>query len=272
MKKNSKKTYDLIFSIGQACSCTEALRAFGLQKFSYPFDWLYGTDFTGRVNILTSNFEHFLDIEDLKHIGERTSPQPCYLYENTKTNLVFNHDFPLNIPLSESYQKAKSKYERRIKRLLNLISKAKKVLIVYMELPGKADTIEDDTIFLEAHKKISQAFKTTEFDILYLADSSNLQADEIQIKEINENITKLVLDYKNKSTSAPENSADMNILEKVFSDYQLKNFFNRKKVVEIKKLKKGLGIYLFKNIFNIMRIRCILFGCRIDFCIGKVRD
>ena len=56
-----KKKYDLIFSMGAACSCSSALRSAELQVASYPFDWLFGSDFCNRANIVVNDFERFLD-------------------------------------------------------------------------------------------------------------------------------------------------------------------------------------------------------------------
>ena len=52
--------YDLIFGIGEACSCTQILRKSLLQNCSYPLDWLYGLDFSKRVDILVSEFSDFI--------------------------------------------------------------------------------------------------------------------------------------------------------------------------------------------------------------------
>ena len=65
MKKEDKKLqvcqYDLIFSLGSACSCTETLRANKLQYYSYPFDWLYGNNFKGRIDIFLNDFQRYID-------------------------------------------------------------------------------------------------------------------------------------------------------------------------------------------------------------------
>ena len=34
------KRYDICFGIGEACVCSQVLRKAGLQKLSYPFDWV----------------------------------------------------------------------------------------------------------------------------------------------------------------------------------------------------------------------------------------
>ena len=40
--------YDLIFSMGEACSCSEAIRRLNYQDFSYPFDWVANLTFLER--------------------------------------------------------------------------------------------------------------------------------------------------------------------------------------------------------------------------------
>ena len=81
-----KKKYDLVFGIGAACSCSQMLRKTGLQFSSYPFDWLYGTDFSGRVDILTNDFKDFVNKEDLTFIDATNGDKdnPCDVYNNVK--------------------------------------------------------------------------------------------------------------------------------------------------------------------------------------------
>ena len=53
----SVKKYDFVFSIGEACSCTQVLRQQGLQNASYPFDWLFGSTLVKRCEILANEFK-----------------------------------------------------------------------------------------------------------------------------------------------------------------------------------------------------------------------
>ena len=129
-----KKKYDLIFGIGAACSCTQALRKSKLQLASYPLDWLFGSDFIGRVDFLISEFKGFIEKSDLAFSFSNRSSS-CDAYANKRTGIVFNHDFPGGVPLEESYPVVRAKYDRRIARLLNNIQRAKSVLVVYMETP-----------------------------------------------------------------------------------------------------------------------------------------
>lgn len=276
MQNTKKKTYDLIFSIGDACSCTAALRNSNLQNFSYPFDWLYGCEFIERINLLTSEFEHFINIEDLEYIESRVSPNHYDIYRNKKNGLVFNHDFPLNIPLSESYENVKFKYERRINRLLEHIFQAKKVLVVYIKTPEEGNIINDKSILTEALQKLSETFENTEFYILTLTNDSDMKLSDIKIESTYRNITNLTLNYKSQNKEDEEYMTNIEALKSVFSNYKLSKLLKPKTKIsnflEIKKLKRGFGIYLFKKMFSLFRIKLILFGCQFDFCVGKIRD
>lgn len=125
----------MVISLGQACSCATTLIQCNLRRAAYPFDWLYGSDLNGRVNFVVNDFENFLEKEDLKHTGDRESPMPCKIFKNTRSNIVFNHDFPLSMTLDESFPSVKEKYNRRINRLYANIKQTEKVLFVYIEVP-----------------------------------------------------------------------------------------------------------------------------------------
>ena len=270
-----KKTYDLIFSIGEACSCTATLRKSKLQNFSYPFDWLYGCDFIERINLLTSNFKDFINMEDLEYIDSRISPNPFDIYQNKINGLVFNHDFQLGVPLSESYNEIQSKYERRINRLLGHIALAKKVLVVYIKTPEDENMIKDKSMLTEALQKLRETFENTEFDILTLTNDSSMKLGDIRVEKNHPNITNLTLNYKSQNKKDEEHIVNIKVLEKVFSNFKLNKLLKPKikisNFIEVKKLKRGFGIYLFKRIFNLISLKLSIFGCKFDFCIGKIR-
>ena len=108
MVKTNK--YDVVFSLGEACLCATILKNLGLRHFSSPFDWLYGSDFQRRVDLLCNDFIGFLNKEDLKLIGKRENPEPCDVYYNQSTDITLNHDFPINGNLDVSFPKVKVKY------------------------------------------------------------------------------------------------------------------------------------------------------------------
>ena len=101
----SAKKYDLIFSLGAACLCSSTLRKKNLQFYSYPLDWVFGGDFTFRVDLLVSDFADYINKEDLVFTGKQNEAKNnlCDIYFNKRTNMGFNHDFPVGIPFEEAF-------------------------------------------------------------------------------------------------------------------------------------------------------------------------
>ncbi len=55
------KTYDLAFSLGAACSCSQTLRAAGMRYAPIPFDWLCHAPFINRIDAMAADFAHGMD-------------------------------------------------------------------------------------------------------------------------------------------------------------------------------------------------------------------
>lgn len=72
MKKIKK--YDFIFSLGAACSGSYALRKRNFQIYSLPFDWLMGSDFLSRINLIKNHFSNWFNIEDFELVDKRFPP------------------------------------------------------------------------------------------------------------------------------------------------------------------------------------------------------
>ncbi len=212
--------FDLVVSLGAACSCTDTLRMSGLQRFSYPFDWLFGSDFEGRVNLVCNDFNHFIEKDDLIVEGTRQSPMPCTIYRNTKNGLVFNHDFPLNSSLDDAYVSVSEQYRRRIFRLLSQIEQSERVLFVYIETPNCNDKLENNDIILKAQKKLSEKFQGTEIYILYISNK-----ERKNIINLSENSLKCDWSYTNPSKDLPPYMPDYESLKKLFQTVSLSNRF-----------------------------------------------
>ena len=191
----NKKSYDLIFSIGEACSCTQSLRDSKLQVFSYPLDWLFGSNFEGRMSILLNDFERFIDKDDLKY-SFYTPSIKCDAYENTFNGIVFNHDFLKRVEFNEMYKQVKAKYDRRIARLLSQIRRAKSILIVYLETPNCVNKLTDDDIITEQLHKIKEKYPNKIINILYFTNDKDMNSMEYKEKFIADDIVKVVANYK----------------------------------------------------------------------------
>ena len=192
-----KKKYDFVFSLSEACSSTQALRDANLQNRSYPFDWLYGSDFKGRINILLSEFNRFIDIDDLvdENINNGDLNNLCHIYSNKYNGIVFNHDFPENESLNTSYNKVLEKFQRRINRLFNNINCSKKILFVYIETPNiKIKTSNED--ILESMKKIKNKYPDKEIDLLIFSNDKLIKKNKYILEKLSENITKVRANYK----------------------------------------------------------------------------
>jgi hypothetical protein len=218
-----KKKYDFVFSIGEACSCTQALRDAKLQDFSYPFDWLYGADFSKRIDIIVSEFRDFVNQEDLEAVGQTNQDihNLCDLYYNKRNGITFNHDFLAGKPLFETYENVRAKYDRRVKRLLNNIKAAKKILVVCIETPITNHAYISNQDIETVFKKLADKFPNQKIDLLYLQNSSVLNNKENFIGGI-----RVVTNYKSKNKNDPDYAPNMKILANIVKKYAFENILD----------------------------------------------
>lgn len=132
MNKNDCKTFDIAYSIGDTCGASLYLRRCLMRFASGPLDWLAGGDLHTRTQIITTDFEHFMEESELelreRDFGHGTDFPHDYYY-NTANGLKHYHDFKKGIPLSETYPAVREKYNRRIARFQQDLS-TKKVLLI----------------------------------------------------------------------------------------------------------------------------------------------
>ena len=218
-----EKKYDLVFGIGQACACTQNLRKNKLQFSSYPYDWLFGMKLLDRVKLITENYAHFIDFEDLQDTkrDNKSEKNLCEIYFNTRNGICFNHDFEYGKPLDETYPAVKKKYDRRIERQLEQIEKSKKILVVYLQSPCDREEINDE-ILVEAQNVLKNRFSKQEFTLLYLFCDHDKK--EYELREISENVARIDFDYDAYSEDAPF-SVNEDILVKVFYNVKITNKF-----------------------------------------------
>lgn len=161
-----KKRFDLVFGLGSACSCTQALRAAGLQFASFPLDWVSGATFRRRVELLVGGFDGWMEEADFEQV-----PNPGAFghdtYKNLRTGLCHPHDFDKGVSLAVSMPGVRAKYIRRVERLFRLIAAARQALVVWMADPRDEGRPGDDDIrfCLDA---LSEKFPGTSFRMLVL--------------------------------------------------------------------------------------------------------
>lgn len=239
-----KKRYDFIFGIGEACSCIQALHKAKLQFNSYPFDWLFGTNFMGRCEILANRFERFVEQDDLEDIHKTNldTHNLCEIYHNKYNDITFNHDFLVGHDLSETYTSVHEKYMRRISRLLNNIDNSKYVLIVYIETPVKNHAFVQDAELIKGLDIISRAFPNTNIDLLYFSNSNKKK----EIINVSDNITRIFDNYKNKKSNL-----DYTVRNNILVKYLRKTKLILPLSVKIKRVSRNFAI----NIIPFKKIR-----------------
>ena len=105
------KKFKNVISLGFFCSPAMELERIGLRKSSYPFDWLIAPSFKTVINLITENFNGFLDYEQFYQLKKH----PSY-YRNQLCGIDFYHDFSVYKSFDKQYDPFKKKYERRISR------------------------------------------------------------------------------------------------------------------------------------------------------------
>lgn len=217
-----KGTYDMVFSIGAACSCSSALRASGLQLRSLPFDWVYGVSLEERAQMFCNSFCDWLPEKAMSCIGEQLIESiPKMVYENTVTGMVFNHDFPLNESFEKSYPVVKARYERRISRLFDMIRKSRRVLVVHLATPNATNDYSDEYL-IRARNYIGDCFPGVTVHLLHLFNDNNVSLDNAVVKSPAPGILTARFCYNAFNSERPH-AADIKLLCKFFRRVQVSN-------------------------------------------------
>ena len=152
-------------SLGYFCSVASELERYGLRGESYPFDWVI-SDFGGVVEAIQNNFSNFLDYDFLAQSSLNHS-----VYENTKYNIRFFHDFDKYIPLKKQLPQVQDKYCRRIKRFYQTIV-SPTLFIRYISDEKTIHGVSEELVYIEKnYEQILEMLKSfhRDNDILFIA-------------------------------------------------------------------------------------------------------
>lgn len=159
-----KRKYDVIFSMGATCGCSQALREAGLQLASFPFDWIGGHDICSKAQLMVDDFPGWFEPGTLTRI-ETPKFSKCDWYRD-KFGFTPIHDFPANVPLEDVLPKVRAKYRRRVDRLSRLIDGASRVLVAYFETAGREKASPEDVA--EMRSILARRWPGVAFDALIL--------------------------------------------------------------------------------------------------------
>ena len=237
-----KQRYDLAFGLGMTCGCSLTLRKARLQYLSFPGDWTAPVWFNAenprlrhglclRANILCRGLGDFLRLEDLRF--DRTHPwNGKDVYFNERTRYVFNHDFPAGGNLAQELPKVQLKYQRRYKRLTDLIRASKRVLAVRIDTPSDRNwppTSLDDC--RQARKALSEAFPQTTFDFVLLNFEKGRPYGQRTDERTDDGIYHYAFDYSNPKPGADPLLPDLSVTARLLADrFSVRDYRTREEI------------------------------------------
>lgn len=240
-----KDQYDLAFSIGGACACSQALRRAGMQYASFPFDWL--VDYPSVVfaaKLLVDGFDGLLCREKMVCRGPNANNDKD-IYQNEANGLYFLHDFPKGGDFAKEFPVVDAKYRRRASRLQKMLERGGDILLVYVTIPNESRL--PDSEFAEALEIISRRFPNCRFDLLCLSQN---RAGFSGVDNPSQHLFRADFNYQSKVPGS-ENIADERVVAGVLKrivgrvrDYRTPAERARYK---IEKRKKEYALYKAEN-------------------------
>ena len=203
----SRIRYDLVFGLGFACSCSESLRAAGLQLLSFPYDWIaptigpgidYGHELRGRIREIEDDFSQWLQPDELEFVrsSEATGKD---IYASKRLGHTFNHDFPRGASYGETFPAVREKYRRRAARLLGLMRASRRILVVRVDRPDLS-VPTDVADCRDAVRALELKFSPARFDFLQVSFEAGRR--EVREEALGGNVTRWTLDYQDHRPEA----------------------------------------------------------------------
>lgn len=236
--------YDLAFSVGGACACSQALRRAGMQYASFPYDWAGFPSVPGKMRLLVNGFKDLMPLDKMIRGGVNELHHKD-IYVNSETGMLFLHDFPQGIPIVQTIGEVREKYRRRAERLLGMLERGGDVLLVYVTIPNEARL--PDSEFVESLEIISRRFPKCRFDLLCFSQQPSGFSG---VDNPSPHLFRVGFDYQSKAPGS-ENVADDRVVAAVLKkiirgvrDYRTPAERARYKV---EKRKKEYALYKAEN-------------------------
>lgn len=207
------QTYDFVVSIGEDCACAGHLNSLGIRKVSSPLDWVDGSSFVLRTELLLNEFKDYLKAEYLEKYTKKDATHPIkYMrlnpdvpkdqvhesWINTYYGIKFHHDFVFRIPFKQNIINVRDKYNRRIERFIHSINDSNRVLFCFI-----ARHKESPRVLVECIKKLNRKYGAHKINLLYIEDDKTLGLkdihtdyyDDVTVVHINNTPTDFTTDF-----------------------------------------------------------------------------
>ena len=201
--------FDFVLGLGSACSCTQALRAAGLQLLSFPLDWVSGGDLKSRTSLVIGGFADWMTEDGWARV-DNPGAFGHDTYVNRRTGLVHPHDFEKGRPPEESYPSVKAKYDRRVARLMGLLASSKQTLLVWIGDPRDAVPLSagDVEFCLSSFRR---QYPKSDFSMLAFDCAAN-GSGACPSDESGDGFRLVRIDYRSRSADAPPWAVDSDML------------------------------------------------------------
>lgn len=189
------REYDLAFSLGFACGCSQTLRDCGLQFASYPFDWICSPGLVASVDMLTSGFAGWFRRENMMLWDVRiTTGVISRLYRDASNGFISVHDYSAANPFETGYGSVMERYARRIASLNGAIRSSRRTLAVYVEHPGNV-RLRDD-VLISVRDALRAKYPESGFELLYFYED---EAAEVPNEEnVADGVVAVAADYRKR--------------------------------------------------------------------------
>lgn len=205
-------TYDLVFGLGNACSCSQTLRAADLQFLSFPFDWVIMSgedDLARRVATISDGFAGWFEKEDLEKVGVYETGNKD-IYRNNATGTIFNHEFWRNEDIDQAYPAVRAKYNRRIRRFLDLLLSSREILVLRVDRPDQVPPTTEEEC-RAALRRLRALYPKARFDMLHLTMAEGVPFSERHVDDLGDGLLRMAFDYRDTTSGAPPHAVRFDV-------------------------------------------------------------
>lgn len=181
-----------------------SLREGGMQFLSFPFDWTGGPTVCQKIDLLCRDFEGWMRRENFVKKLENRFDHSVY-WKDEVLGYYFVHEFNDKSTLDDQLPAVRARLMARGKRLIDLIGRAKRVLVVFVETPEFGR--ESVANMAQARQLLMRRWPNVSFDML-LFQNENDRRRHAALDSEADGVRHVVFDYRDRRESLVRWMAD----------------------------------------------------------------